>query len=134
MYFCNFPGTLSQDSINQMDQIANNVYSNHHPFWHTMLIKLWGDLGLHVFKTINAAVALYSIFQIVTMAICFSFALITIYQIGVPDWISILTLVWYAAMPYNIMYSFTMWKDVLFGGVTLMFIVSIYRVLNGMGS
>ena len=33
-------------------------------------------------------------------------------------------------MPYNIMYSFTLWKDVMFGAAMLIFIISLFRYFN----
>lgn len=128
LFACAYPGNLSHDSIMQIMQILNNSYSNHHPFYHTMLIKICISIGLNVFGNINAAVAVYSVFQILFMAACFSFAIITLYQLNISlKWIAI-CFIWYAIMPYHIIYSITMWKDVMFGGGVLLFTVSLFRI------
>lgn len=134
LFLCDYPGLLSPDSIIQVQQCLTGNYSNHHPFWHTMIIKLCLTIGVQVFGNMSAAVALYSTVQVLAMAACFTYALTTLYQAGIPKWAAILFFVWYALMPYNIKYSYTMWKDVLFGGVTLVFTVSIYRVLKKIGN
>lgn len=132
-FFVIHPGSLSLDSMDQITQIRNGVYSNHHPFWHTMVIKLFLEIGYAVFGDINQAVSLYSIFQILTMAACFAYALMTLYQAGVSKtWIA-LSFAMYAFLPYNICYSNTMWKDVLFGGAVCVFLTALFRILRDIG-
>ena len=132
-FFVMHPGSLTLDSINQIEQIRDGVYSNHHPFWHTMVIKLLLEIGHGIFGDINQAVSLYSIFQILVMAACFAYALMTLYQAGVSKvWIA-LSFAVYAFLPYNICYSNTMWKDVLFGGAVCLFLTALFRILRGIG-
>lgn len=58
----------------------------------------------------------------------------TLHQAGVSKgWVTAALLV-FALMPYHIIYSFTMWKDVLFGGVCLLFICALYRNIKNIGS
>ncbi len=134
LFICAYPGNLSHDSIMQIMQILSNSYSNHHPFYHTMLIKICISIGLNIFGNINAAVAVYSVFQILFMATCFSFAIVTLYQLNVSlKWIAI-CFIWYAIMPYHIIYSITMWKDVMFGGGVLLFTVSLFRIWFEVGN
>lgn len=129
---CYYPGVLTVDSIVQIQQCITEIYSNHHPFFHTMLIKFFLTAGTTLFGNINAAVALYSIFQIIFMSASFSYAIMTLYQLRInTKIISVITLA-YAFMPYHIYYSFTMWKDVMFSGFTLLFIVSIFRYMIGL--
>ena len=41
-YLLNFPGWVSNDSVWQLEQICGmKPYSNHHPFFHTMLIRIF---------------------------------------------------------------------------------------------
>lgn len=132
LFLCKYPGNLSYDSIFQMNQIATGAYTNHHPFWHTMLIKLALDLGNALFGNVNAAVATYSVFSIIFMACSFAFALATMEEAGAPRWATVLCGLFFAFAPYHVMYSFTMWKDVLFGGAVLLFCTFLYRVLSRM--
>lgn len=40
LFACKYPGNLTPDSISQISQLMTGNYSNHHPFYHTMIIKL----------------------------------------------------------------------------------------------
>lgn len=132
LFLCTYPGNLTTDSIAQMKQLISNDYSNHHPFYHTMVIKAFMSLGLWLFHDINAAVALYSIFSILFMAASFSFAIATVAELHAPKWIITLLQLFFALMPYHIMYSMTMWKDVLFGAVVLLYVVFFFRCMKQM--
>jgi hypothetical protein len=132
--FCSqYPGVLTPDSISQVEQLLQNNYSNHHPFYHTLLIKLFVMIGMKMAGDINVGVACYAVFQIVVMAMIFAYTIMTFVEIGIhKKWI-IIAAAFYVLMPYHIMYSFTIWKDVLFGGFVLMFVVSCYRCLKKVG-
>lgn len=134
LFLSQYPGELSTDSINQITQIITGTYSNHHPYWHTMIIKTFYDLGYSLFADINAAVATYSVFQIVVMALIESYANMTLRQIGTNKIVNILFCLFFALVPYNYIYSITVWKDVLFGGALLLFTVCLVRILKNIGN
>ena len=127
---CYFPGNLTSDSIDEIGQLLSNTYTNHHPFYFTLLIKFFVSIGIRWFSSINVGVALFSIFQITVLSSAFSYSLLTLRQIGVSKKIVLTTLIILAIMPYNIIYSFTVWKDILFAAFFLIFIVSIYRYFH----
>lgn len=133
LFFAVYPGSMTPDSINQINQIRDGIYSNHHPFWHTMVIKLILDIGYAVFGDFYRAVALYSVAQILVMSACFGYVLMSLYQAGVSKIWIVFGFILYATMPYNISYSSTMWKDVLFGGAVCTFVTSMLRILRGIG-
>lgn len=128
-----YPGTLSSDSIWQIKQTMENIYSNHHPFAHTVVIKILMAVGKRLFDDITMAVAFYSVCQILFMAAAFAYVIVTLYQMKIARKWLIVCLMWYALMPYHIMYSFTMWKDVPFGGLVVVFMVAVVRVLKEVG-
>lgn len=126
-----FPGLLSNDSVWQMDQILGiRPYSNHHPFTHTMLIKLFYTIGHAVFGTVNGGIATYTFFQMSAMALIFSYLIDTIYRQGVKTGWCIAALAYFALVPFHAMYSITMWKDILFGGGVLLFVITIWKLLS----
>lgn len=129
-----YPGVLSQDSMAQMRQLLNNSYSNHHPYYHTQIIHFWIKIGLWLFNDINKAVALYSCFSIVIMALCFVYVVETTDCITGNRKVSVILFIWYLIMPFHLTYSFTMWKDVFFGAAVTCMVVSVYRYLYDIGS
>lgn len=130
LFLCEYPVNLSPDGLDQIKQILTGVYSNHHPFYHTVIIGFFMKMGYALFGDINAAVAVYSVFQVLLMAGCFGFAMVTLYQAGIPFKYIIACILFYTFMPFHIVYSFTMWKDVMFGGFVLLFITAIFRLLT----
>ncbi len=131
---CRYPGVLSPDSIWQVNQLMTGSYSNHHPFYHTITVKILISVGLKIFGNMNAAVAMYHIFQILFMAMCFSMVSLTLYEMKIKLKIILFVTCGYILMPYHIMYSFTMWKDVMFSGFVTLFVAFTYRMLKNIGN
>lgn len=134
LHYCQYPGELSPDSISQMEQLMSGTYSNHHPFYHTMVIKLFITIGLHLFHDINAAVATYSFFQILFTAMCFSFAVSTMARMKAPRWMIIASMLFFILMPYHLLFAITMWKDVMFGCFVLLLVIFFYRCMKDIGN
>lgn len=127
------PGVVSVDSLHQLNQVVTNTYTNHHPFWHTINIKIIVEIGLALFGNINAAITLYTVLSVLFMAMCFSYAMVTLYQSGVPRIGIIIPFVFYALVPYNVAFSVTMLKDIPFAGVALVFVVAVFRLFKRTG-
>ena len=61
--------------------------------------------GLALFGTMNAAVALYVVVQILFMAITFAFTVYNLAKMRLPLSALVISTVWYAVMPFHIMFS-----------------------------
>lgn len=129
-FICSYPGSLTPDSIDEIGQILSGKYSNHHPFYFTILIYPFITIGINLFNDINIGVALYNIFQILVLSAAFSYSISTLYRIGVSKKLLLIITIIMALLPYNIIFSFTVWKDVLFGAAFLFFTVTLYRYFN----
>ena len=44
LFLVAYPGNLTTDSMAQIGNILSGKYSNHHPFYHTLMIKICFDL------------------------------------------------------------------------------------------
>ena len=134
LFFARYPGILTTDSYSTVAQILNGSYNNTMPFWHTILVQLFVKVGLTLFGNMNGAVALFHCFQILLLAAAFGYALMTMYQIGVPRfWLAAVFGV-YVLLPYNIVYSITLWKDIPFGASALLLATAFYRLLKDVGN
>ena len=129
-----YPGELTPDSVSQMTQLLSHSYSNHHPYYHTQIIHVMISLGFRIFGEINKAVAAYSMFSIIVMSSCFTYVVETVYENGKNIKISLTVYIFYLVMPFHIIYSITMWKDVFFGAAVTCFVVSCYRCLKAIGN
>lgn len=135
LFFARYPGVLTTDSLSTLIQLLEDgTYNNMMPFWHTMTVKVFVELGLLIFGDINAAVALFHCAQILFLAACFGYAVKTMYEIGLPRWALAAVFLLFAVQPYNIAYSVTLWKDIPFAGAVLLFITALYRILKSVGS
>ena len=134
LLFALYPGVLTTDAISTISQVlGDSYYDNTMPFWHTITVKVFVDLGLALFGEINAAVAFFHGAQILFMAACFGYVLVTLYQRGLPLWFLAAVYCVYAFQPHNIVYSVTLWKDIPFAVAGLLFITALYRLLKGVG-
>lgn len=129
-----YPGVLTTDSFSTLAQfLGTGGYDNIMPFWHTILVQPFVQLGLRVFGDINAAVALFHGAQILFMALCFAYAIMTLYQMGLPRWLLLAAFAVYGLLPHNIVYSVTMWKDIPFAGAAVLLVTALYRLLKNLG-
>lgn len=135
LFFGVYPGILTTDSVTTIRQLmGDEAYNNTMPFWHTLTVQPFVKLGLALFGNWNAAVACFHVMQILFMAGCFAYVMMTLYQIGVPVWFLATVYFVYATQPHNIVYSVTLWKDIPFAGATALFITSLYRLLKEVGN
>ncbi len=130
---CFYPGILTEDSINQLNQIISGAYINHHPYFHTRTIQCFFFLGYRLFGNINAAIAAFIVFQIIFMAICISFSFSTLSYLKAPRYAHILLGAFYLIIPVNILYTFSIWKDVMFAGFFIVFTMFLFRCITETG-
>lgn len=117
-----YPTWFNNDAVWQMEQILGMAAkSNHHPYFHTLIIKLFLDVGNFLFGNLTAAVALYTFFQMALTAAVFGFFLFLFYQRGTGIFWLILAVCFYALLPVNAMLSICMGKDAWFTAAFLLF-------------
>ena len=132
-YLCSYPGQICSDSLNQIKQVLYGDYSNHHPVYQTWLIGLFMNIGMNWFSDINDAVATYTVFQVLFISACTSFMLTTMIQAGSKRIFTIAWLVWFMLTPCHIIFSFTLWKDSIYGAVVCLFTVALFRIIKNIG-
>ena len=128
-YFLNYyPGVITPDSMQQICQSLGifNV-TNHHPVFHTFFISIVMNIG-KILGNYNLGVAIYSCMQMLVTSAIFSFAIYYMAKRGVDKRFRILTLLFYAFYPINSLYSITMWKDIPFAVVMLIFTIMITEI------
>lgn len=126
----NYPAVMTVDSLNQYGQIIGELpMSDHHPWVHTQLIHLFYSLGMILTGDAVVGLGFYTIFQMLVMAACFSYLMDTFVRLRIRYGICLAVLAFYALLPYNGIYMVTMWKDILFSGMTLLFSTVLFRFL-----
>lgn len=121
-YFLTFyPGVMVFDAWNQMMQVLGMPYSNHHPWVHTMIMKLFWEVGIALFHSENRAVALYVCFSMSSIALAVACMISYLYARGIRVRYLVALLLAYVLSPINGMYAINMWKDTPHGAVCLIF-------------
>jgi len=124
-----YPGVMTPDSINQLEQAMGMVeYSNHHPWIHTLIIKLWFNIGTGLGGSNNLGIALYTLFQMIIGGVSFGYVSATLNRLKIKKWFIYLTIAFYALVPYNAVFAVTVWKDVLFGYLVVVFVTSLLNL------
>lgn len=124
-----FPGIMTPDSINQYEQAMDMIeYSNHHPWIHTLIIKLFLNIGYIFTKDTVVAASFYTIAQMCFMAFVGAYVILTLKKIGFSEKVLVICMMFYALIPYNAVFAITVWKDVPFAGLTAIFIASLIRL------
>lgn len=127
----NFPGVMTIDSMNQFAQVIG-IYapSNHHPWTHTLVMKFFYEAGYMLTGDRTLAIAFYTVFQMVFMAICVAYLVHTLVKIGIRKKVLIAVTAFYALVPYNALYAVTVWKDSMFAGGVLLYVCTLLRFLQ----
>ena len=130
-YLYEYPGILTPDSINQMNQVMGRApFDNKNPLVHTLLINIWVKLGLKIGLDINGATGLYILFQMAFLCLAIGYCISTLKKFNVSNKILIGITAYFALIPYNGALSVTMWKDVIFGALVLIFISVLARLVT----
>lgn len=133
--FANYPGFMMYDSIEQWYQaIGEWRLNNHHPIWHTMLIKAGVWISGFIFgKSVpEYGVLMYTLLQMGIMASVFSVVAEWMYESG-HKWIWTGSILYYLLHPIHSIQGISMVKDSLFGCFVLLFTAQIYKLYHSFG-
>lgn len=129
-YLKNFPAVIISDSMDQLGQAVSGVYSNHHPVAQTWILQFFVNIGLQMTGQMKTGIAAFCVVQMIVLAMIYSYVITECYTHRVKKWICICMFLFYAIMPYNVMYAINIWKDSLFSGGLLLFIVLLWKLLR----
>lgn len=121
-YLMYYPGWLSNDVVWQIEQILGLAPpSNHHPYFHTLLMKVFFMTGYRLSGTYTGGAALYTFCQMLAMAMVYGFLLYQLYRRGSRTGWLVLAVAFYALLPINGLMTIFMGKDMVFTAVLLLF-------------
>lgn len=130
-WMANFPAVMTVDSLNQYAQAVGIYgYSNHHPWIHTLLIQFCLWIGGLFTESSILGLALYTLLQMCLLAGCAAYLIKTMEQCNVRRRWRLITLGFYALLPVHGMFAVTIWKDILFAGIFLLFGLALFRMLR----
>lgn len=128
-YLYQYPGIMTPDSINQLEQILGLIpWSNHHPWAHTLVFGLFYHIGYGLTGNMVTAVSVYTFFQMCLLAGSVAYFISTLRSHRIRPFVLLLITAFYALIPYHAVFSVTVWKDIPFAAAVLLFSCAILRL------
>lgn len=121
-YLMYYPTWLNNDAVWQIEQALGwAAASNHHPYFHTLILKGLFMIGFRFSGSYTGGAAFYTFIQVLIMAMVFAFFLYQLYKKGTRVLWLMLAVVFYAFLPINGLLTICMGKDEFFTAVLLLF-------------
>ncbi len=114
--------------VNLIDKSV--IITNHHPVIHTLLIGSCVKLGVSIFNSTNVGLFIYSIIQTLILASTLSYTIKFLKEINVSVNVRKAVLLIYALVPVFPFYAMSPVKDVIFGCLIILYIISIYKFIK----
>ena len=121
-FFAYFPGICAYDLSIQLEQITQNAYNDHHPIFHTLLIKL--SLSL------TGGLWLYTLAQLLLLAFSLAFIVYTFDVHGLPLWAETIVTLHFCFNLFNGYMSVSITKDTVFASFLLLFICAFFLLMK----
>lgn len=103
-----YPGILTGDSVDQINQAITKSYNSWHPILHSFIMGNITKLG---------GTAVFAAFQIIVFALIWTYCLRKIREFNnkkINKILQIILTIIICITPFNFLYSITLWKDILF--------------------
>lgn len=125
-----YPGTFVYDSGTQFYTYLDWVLNTHHPLLHTILMGFCIMLGIDNTADGSATVglAIYSVVQMALMAGMVGYACHWLRKRGAPLFARVAVTLLFMLFPFYGIWSFSAQKDILFGGLVLVFVLQLVDV------
>ena len=120
-----YPGLYCYDMVWQWQQFAEGVYSTHHPLLHTWLSSWLIETGNGLFGSYQKGLLFHSLFQLVVMSGCLSFALCFLVKRKVRPFILLGVGAFFLLFPFFPVMGISTTKDTIFGSLFLVVFVCI---------
>ena len=108
----------------------NVIITNHHPVIHTLLLGTCVKLGMVLFNSSNVGLFIFSIIQTSILIITLSYTIKFMKDINVSTKYRFICLLIYALVPVFPFYAMSPVKDVIFGCLIILYIITVYKCIK----
>lgn len=129
-YLAYYPAICSYDSPVQTEQIERELFIDHHPIAHTLLIKGAMLLGENVLGSINRGIGVFALAQQIFLAAVFALGVAFLWQKRCRRVWMLLLQLFCMLYPFHLYMSVTMTKDTIFSGFFLLQLLALSRLLD----
>ena len=124
-----YPTWFNNDAVWQLEQVLGMAPpSNHHPYFHTMILKVLFMTGYKLSGSYTGGAAFYTFVQMFVMAMVFGFLLYWLYREGARVWWLAAAVVFYALLPINALRTICMSKDTFFSAALILYAWSLVKI------
>ena len=121
-YLAFYPSLCSYDSEGFFFQFVYEAFNNHHPIAYTLIVEFFYKLGDVLFGSYTVGIGIFTIVQMLLLALSMTIFIRTIYRAYGRKWLYITLTALFALHPMNAYMSVTMTKDIYFAmGMLLAF-------------
>ena len=124
-----FPGILAYDSYIQIGQIMEGAYNEHHPLFHTLIIRLCLEIGRRIFGNVNAGAAVYVLLQCSVLAAVIAYGIYSLNKRGYKIY-SIVALILIMIFPFNGFMAVSVTKDIPFATFFLLSVLTMSEIMR----
>ncbi len=124
-----YPGILAYDAFSQIGQSISLQFVDQHPVLHTLLIKLFWDLGKMI-GNVTLGISLFVLLQMILLSLGLSFSVSLLWKNGLSGRGCTVLMVLFALFPYNVLISLSVAKAALFAAAFVPFCVLIWVIVT----
>lgn len=124
-----YPGLCNYDAEGYFFQFVYGPYNNHHPICYTLIIKLFYDWGKNVFGSYYVGIALFTITQMLLLAMSVFYFICTVYRFFPKKRLFIILTAVFALYPMNGYMAVTMTKDIFFAAGMICSFAAFARIM-----
>lgn len=122
-----FPGIWGYDMHNQTFQALTHHYNTFQPLLHTLFFEGTYRLGLALFGSATAGVALFTAYQTLVLSGCLAGVCCYLARrLKTPLVITLLAVAFFAILPFNAILAVSSTKDTVFTGMFLVTLLQVY--------
>lgn len=122
---------LRDETASYLKLIDESINLNqHHPVPHTMLIHMCVALGRHLFGSYNVGIFIYAFLQFTFITLVIAYLVHFFYERKVPKVLLIAFVLFYLLSPRIQNHMLLVTKDIIYGGFTMLFVVSMFDLVN----
>lgn len=126
-----YPSIVSYDGGYQIrDYVFERKINLGHPIITTFLYTTFFLFGFSHFNSPTIGMLIFSIFQMILMALIFSYAVKFIEDETGKKYLRNISILFYGLFPYNQLFSIMTTKDVIFAGIVVLFVINLYKILT----
>lgn len=126
-----YPAICAYDMPIQMGQVASGRYIDHHPIAHTLLLKVFVQLGERVFGNVNTGIGCYAVFQMLLLAASFALGMYCLYRHGIRRLFLLLVQAFGMWYPFHLYMSVSVTKDTVFSAFFLITLLALSEIAAG---